>query len=181
MTLESLIAEFQNAADEGVVAFWRKADAAAAIRTHFPNHGLRTLRERTHYDKRTITRMVQLSRAFPAGQRDLSLSPTHHREALAAVIRFPLQSQEHDPHYWLRLSHAQGWTSFQLRRAMLDTLPTTPSVEDRRTRAERRFQEAERLVTQAKQIIERFNAEYAAIWGTELVLSERALSLPSVS
>ncbi len=180
-TLESLIADFQAAEEQTVAAFWIKADTAAAIRAQFPNGGLRRLRERTHYDARTVHRMVRLAHTFPVGQRDLMLSPSHHREAVIALTHFPVGSREHDPHHWLRLARAEGWTAQQLRRAMHNTLPPTPSVEDRRTRAEHRFHEAERLVIQAEQIIKRFNAEYAAIWGTELVLSERALSLPSAS
>ncbi len=58
-----------------------------------------------------------------AGQRDLSLSPSHHREAVVALTHFPVGSREHDPQHWLRLARAEGWTAQQLRRAMHNILP----------------------------------------------------------
>jgi hypothetical protein len=69
----------------------------------------------------------------------------------------------------------------QLRHAMRDTLPSAPSVDDRRTLAERRFHEAETLVAQVNALVQRFNSTYAPLWGTELVLSERALTQRAIS
>jgi hypothetical protein len=181
VTLDELIREFQSADEQGVAAFWRKADAALTIRTQFPNGGLRTLRERTRYDRRNLTRLVKLARVFPADQRDLSLSPTHHREAVVALTHFPVGSREHDPQHRLRLARAEGWTAQQLRHALRNTLPATPSVEDRETRAQRRFEDAKRLFAKITALHAQFSQNYAAIWGTELVLSERALPLQPAS
>lgn len=181
ITLESLIAAFQAAEEQTVAAFWTKADTAAAIRAQFPNGGLRALGERTQYDQRTLFRMVKLAKVFPAAQRDLALTPTHHREAAVALTHFPVGSREHDPQHWIRLAHAQGWTAMQLRHAMRITLPATPSVEDREARARQRFADAKRLVAKIEALHALFNREYAAVWGTELVLSERALPLSPAS
>ena len=179
ISLDRLIEQFVDAQKDGHRARWRQVDLAAAAYAVAGARGLAKLAQASGLTPAYLRMFVRTAAAFPPGTRRFDLSFAHHLAAQRAVKRFPAGSREHEPHFWLDASVAQGYNCEQLRHAMDRHVLTDDSLEARQRRVTRTVADAQhyrdRLVADAAY----FNTTYAVFWGSRLVVTEQALLTPA--
>lgn len=174
-TLDRLIDQFVDAQQDGNCARWRQVDLAAAVYAEAGSRGLAQLAQACGFTHSYLRTFVRMSAVFPPGTRRIALSYAHHAMALRAINRFPADSPEHDPRYWLDQSTVHGYTVQQLQDALLYHTLATDSLATRQAHAAHKVAEAQRARDRLAALMDTFNTEYAVFWGARLVLTEQAL------